>query len=354
MLVDPMTGVPREVSITALQQVDDDARELLEAELQRQQLETRTRPCTTLAELDAELRRTRRVAAGAARAVGVEVAALATSPLPARPSPTPSERYQRMAQRFGVLADEQLTCGCHIHVQINSGEEGVAVLDRIRVWLPVLLALSANSPFWQGQDSGYASFRSEIWRRWPSAGPTEIFGSHAGYEAAIQEILGTQTVLDTGMIYFDARLSQNAPTVEVRVCDVCLLNDDVVLLASLARGLVEMAARQWRAGRSPPRARVELLRLSSWRAARYGLAGELIRPSTACPAPARTVVAELMDHVRPALADAGDLSIVCDLLAALLARGSGASAQREIHRRTGSLSAVVAQAVAHTVGGAGR
>lgn len=352
LLVDPTTGVPREVSIAALQQVDDDAREVLEAELQRQQLETRTRPCATLAELDAELHRTRRLAAGAARAVGVEVAALATSPLPARPNPTPSERYQRMAERFGVLADEQLTCGCHIHVQINSGEEGVAVLDRIRVWLPVLLALSTNSPFWQGQDSGYASFRSEIWRRWPSAGPTEIFGSHPGYEAAVQEMLGTQTVLDTGMIYFDARLSQNVPTVEVRVCDVCLLSDDVVLLASLARGLVEMAAREWRAGRPPPRARVDLLRLSSWRAARFGLEGELIRPTTACPAPTRTVVAELVDHVRPALADAGDLPVVQDLLAALLARGSGASAQREIHRRTGSLSAVVAHAVAHTVGGA--
>ncbi len=352
LLVDPATGVLREVSIATLRQVDDEVKDVLEAELQRQQLETRTQPCSTLAELHAELHRTRRLAARAARAVGVEVAALATSPLPAQPSPTPSERYQRMAERFGVLANEQLTCGCHIHVQVDSGEEGVAVLDRIRVWLPVLLALSANSPFWQGQDSGYASFRSEIWRRWPSAGPTELFGSHAAYEAAVQEMLDTGTVVDIGMIYFDARLSQKFPTVEVRVCDVCLFSDDVVLLVSLARGLVETAVREWRSGQPPPQARAGLLRLSSWRAARFGLEGELVRPGTACPAPARTVVADLVDHVRPALADAGDLPVVRDLLAALLARGSGASAQREIYRRTGSLSAVVEQAVGHTVGGA--
>lgn len=350
LLVDATTGVPRAVSVPVLRRADDDAQEVLEAELQRQQLESRTEPCSSLAELDVELRRTRRIAADAARAVGVEVAALATSPLPVRPSPSPSERYQRLIERFGVVADEQLTCGCHIHVQVDSAEEGVAVLDRIRIWLPVLLALAANSPFWQGQDTAYASFRSQIWGRWPSAGPTEAFGSHAGYEAAVQAMLDTGTVLDRGMIYFDARLSQSFPTVEVRVGDVCLFSDDAVLLAALTRGLVETAAREWRAGQPPPRARIDLLRLASWRAGRFGLDGELVRPGTTRPAPVRTVLADLVGHVRPALADAGDLPVVDELLAGLLARGGGARVQREVQHRTGSLSAVVAHAVARTVG----
>jgi carboxylate-amine ligase len=349
LLVDPATGVPREVALCALRRVDDDAQEVLQAELQRQQLETRTRPCSSLVELEAELRRTRRVAAEAARAVGVEVAALGTCPLPARPTPTPGERYRRMVERFGVLSDEQFTCGCHIHVEVDDGEEGVAVLDRIRVWLPILLAMSANSPFWQGHDTGYASFRSQVWGRWPSAGPTETFGSYAGYEAAVAAMLDTRTVLDTGMIYFDARLSQHLPTVEVRVCDVALFSGDTVLLAALTRALVETAAREWRSGRPPPRARVDVLRLAGWRAARYGLTDALVHPATGRPAPARTVVTELVDHVRPALADAGDLAVVQELLPTLLARGNGARVQREIHRRTGSLSAVVAHAVLHTV-----
>jgi YbdK family carboxylate-amine ligase len=331
-----------------LQQADGD--EVLDAELQRQQLETSTSPCSSLSELRAELCRTRRVAAKAARAVGVEVAALATSPLSVRPTPTPSDRYRRMAERFGQLADEQLTCGFHLHVQVNSPEEGVAVLDRIRVWLPVLLALSANSPFWQGHDSSYASFRSLVWGRWPSAGPTETFGSYASYEAAVQGMLDTMTVLDRGMIYFDGRLSQKSLTVEVRVCDVSPNTDDVVLLTALARGLVETAVREWRAGRPPPRARVDLLRLASWRAARYGLTGDLVHPGTGRPAPAGTVAAHLVEHVRPALADAGDLTVAEDLLAALLARGTWAEAQREIHRHTGDLAAVVMQATAHTIG----
>jgi carboxylate-amine ligase len=290
LLVDPVTGAPRAVSGAALRQADGDSQEVLEAELQRRQLETHTRPCSSLTELDAELRRTRRVAAEAARAVGVEVAAIGTSPLPTRPNPTPGERYQRVVARFGVLSDEQLTCGSHVHVQVDSGEEGVAELDRIRVWLPVLFALSTNSPFWQGQDTGYAGFRSPLWGRWPSAGPTEIFGSHPGYRAAVQAMLDTGTVRDTGMVYFDARLSENVPTVEVRVCDVCLFREDAVLLAALARGLVETAAREWRAGRAPPWTRVDVLRLASWRAARYGVDGELVGPGTGRPAPAPAAI----------------------------------------------------------------
>ena len=112
--------------------------------------------------------------------VGVQVAALATSPIPVEPEPTTKPRYRRMAGAFGLTAQEQLTCGCHVHVQIDSDEEGVAVLDRIQPWLAGLLALSGNSPFWQGLDSSYASFRYQAWGRWPCSGPTGWFGSARG------------------------------------------------------------------------------------------------------------------------------------------------------------------------------
>ena len=125
--------------------------------------------------------------------------------------------------------------------------EGVAVLDRIRGWLPCLLALSANSPFWQGHDSGYASFRSQVWGRWPSAGPTGLFGSAETYHATTRAMIASRTILDLGMVYFDARLSAQHPTVEVRVADVCLDADDAVLMAGLVRALVDTAARSWRA-----------------------------------------------------------------------------------------------------------
>src|ERR671914_1133616 len=129
-------------------------------ELQQQQIEVKTRPAATLAELSDELRDGRRRADDLAVRTGARIAALATSPLPVTPETSPDSRPRAMARHFGLTTAEQLTCGCHVHVEVASDDEGVGVLDRARVWLPVLLALSANSPFWQGVDSGYASFRS--------------------------------------------------------------------------------------------------------------------------------------------------------------------------------------------------
>jgi carboxylate-amine ligase len=346
LLVDPDSGQALSLSGAVLRAAPD-SDEALTAELTRQQVETNTRPCSSLDELACEVRRWRRAAGEAAELRGARVAALATSPLPVDPSISSSARYHRMVEEFGVLAEEQLTCGCHVHVQIDSESEGVAALDRIRGWLPCLLALSTNSPFWQGQDSGYASFRSQVWGRWPSAGPTELFGSAENYHATTKAMLRSETVLDLGMVYFDARLSQENPTLEVRVADVCLLADDVVLLAALARALVETAARSWRAGVPAPPIRTEVLRLASWRAARSGLDGSLVAP-TGRPAPAPQVIRSLIDHVRPALADHGELDVVDELVDTVLKRGNGTAAQRQIYRRSGQLTDVVAHAVQAT------
>ena len=318
--VEPSTGEPGAV-------------QPLEFELQKQQLEIDTRPCHSLDELGRELRRCRALAAAAAARAGVTVAALGTSPVAVHPEVVPTSRYQAMAAAFGLTAHEQLTCGCHVHVGISSAEEGVAVLDRIQPWLATLLALSANSPFWQGADSAYASFRYQAWGRWPSSGPTGQFGSAQAYQATVQQMIDTRTLLDPGMVYFDARLSRHYPTIEVRIADVCQHADDAVLIAALVRGLVETEARNWQAGRPARPVRTEQLRLAAWRASRDDV---LIDPVTFRPDKAAAVTALLVEHVRDALADAGDTRLVTDLLDAVLYRGNGAAAQRSEYQRRGA------------------
>jgi carboxylate-amine ligase len=325
---------------------DEDSAAHLMPELKAQQIELGTRVCSTLAEIDAELRFWRGRADAAAATVGGRVAALATSPVAVEPIPTVGDRYARMLDAFGLTAQEMLTCGCHVHVSVEDEDEGVAVLNRIRVWLPVLTALTANSPFWQGVDTGYASYRSRAWQRWPSAGPTEVFDDAAGYHRLIDAVLATDTVLDDGMVYFDARLSEKWPTVEVRTADVALRVEDAVTLAGVVRGLVETAAREARAGIAPPPVAAQVLRLAAWRAGRSGLSGDLVHPCTGRPAPAAAVVDALLAHIRPALSDAGDEQRVSDGLAAILRRGTGADLQRRVHRETGGdLGAVVRTAV---------
>ena len=252
-----------------------------------------------------------------------------------------------MVDTFGEVARDGGTCGMHVHVEVESDEEGVAVIDRITAWLPTLLALSANSPFARGRDTGYASWRSQVWTRWPSAGPTEQFGSVEGYRAASRMLLETGAARDDGMLYFDARLSATQPTVEVRVCDTCTDPADAVVIAALVRGLVETAAREWGAGRPVPRWRAEALRAAHWRAARYGLSDDLVHPVERRLRPARGVMAALLARVGPALTDVGDLDLVRGGLDRVLAQG-GAARQRAAYERTGSVEAVVDDLIERT------
>lgn len=321
----------------------------LEAEFMEEQLETATHPRRELSDLATEIRAGRERAQTAADRVGAQVAALATSPWPFEGTTVARLRYLEARAKFGLTAREQLTSGCHVHVAVADDAEGVAVLDRIGPWLSVLLALSANSPFWQGEDSGFASYRSQVWARWPTSGPARAFGSPEAYHEAVENLVATGTILDQDMVYFDARLSSRYPTVEVRIADVCLDADTATLLGALARGLVETAAREAADGLPAPVLRTELLRTAAWRAGRSGLSDDLLSPLTWRPAGAHDVVGQLVAHVRDALVDAGDLDAVTDLLGRLWASGDGATRQRAWQAAgDGDLRVVVDRAVAAT------
>ncbi|TDE92756.1 YbdK family carboxylate-amine ligase [Occultella glacieicola] len=354
LLVDGETGVARALAPRVLRPFDEPDEDAeggsLVAELQREQVETDTPPRIEMADLLTDLTSWRHTADRAARAAGARVAALAISPLPVRPTTAPKARYAQMVERFGMSASDLLICGQHVHVRIDSEDEAVAVLDRLRVWLPTLLALSANSPFADGRDTSYASYRSQSLTRWPLSGPTDVHGSAAAHEQMITDALATEVLLDAGMLYFDARASRRFPTVEVRVTDICQDVADAVLIAALIRGLVETAARDWAAGTPPPDVPTRMIRLANWQAARHGMAQNLLEPVTSRPRPAGEVVTALVEHVRPALTDSGDLDLVLEGVARIGSRGTGADLQRRTLERTGDLAEVVAAAARRTIG----
>lgn len=352
LLVDRETGRPRSVSAQVLHRVDvrDPRGGSLAHELHQQQVETDTAPEHDLTRLESDLRAWRDKVRSAGLEEGSQPIASGTSPLPMESKVVHDERFEVMAEHFGLTVDEQLSCGCHVHVAVHSPDEAVGVLDRVRVWLPSLLALSANSPFWQGRDSGYASFRSQVMMRWPSQGPTELFGTAESYRRHVEAMLATGVLLDEGMIYTDARPSHHQPTLEIRAADVCLDVRDTVLVAALSRGLVETAARSWATGEPPDPTPVSMLRLATWQAARHGLLNDLVDPRNGEPAPARRVVDALVGHVADALRDAGDLALVEAGIDDLFDRGNGAARQRAVLDRTGQLCDVVAVLARVTAG----
>lgn len=319
----------------------------LDHELYRHQLETRTPPTDDLAVLREELVRTRRVAADAAAGAGLLTAAAGSIPLHSGdPHATRDDRYHAMIDLFGEVARPGGTCGMHVHVEVGSDEEGIRVIDGITPWLPVILAISANSPYHHGRDTHYASWRWQVWTQWPSAGPTEPFGSPEGYRDVSDRLIASGAARDAGMLYFDARLAQNFPTVEVRISDVCTDPDDAVLITALVRGLAERFLPA-DVRPAPARWRVEMLRAAQWRAARHGLSEGLLDPGTGRVAPAREVVERLVAEVRDQLEDNGDTDLVTSGVARVLAE-SGSARQRAAYERSGSILGVVDDLVERT------
>lgn len=316
----------------------------VEHEFKRAQIEAATSPHERISDLLRDVEGGRHEIARRAAARDSVVTALATDPAAGVAVTTKDDRYERMVALYGTVADSQLACGLHVHVSIASNDEGVQVIDRLRPWLPVLLAMSANSPYYQGRDTGYASFRSVMWGLWPTSGPTELFGDYASYRAVADQLIATGAAIDEGMIYFDARLSSRYPTVEIRVMDIPALSADVALLAALCRALVETAAGEAERGRSPAGHSRAVLRAMTWQASRHGISEQLVPADGSPPAPAAQVVADLVEHVRPALESSGDVELVQRGVADLLARGGGASMQRNAFARRGSFTDVVAAA----------
>jgi carboxylate-amine ligase len=299
-------------------------------ELMRFQLETITGVCTSLDELRAELAEHRVAAAGVAERLGSRLVASGTAPYgsPGLACLTDGPRYLELARRFAAIVAVSGTGGYHVHVGVASRELGVQVLARLRPWLPQLLALSVNSPIADGHDTGWASRRYPLQGRWPTARPPPVCACAADYDAEVVDVIQRGEALDERGVYFLARLSPRYPTVEVRIADVCLDIGTAVLLAGLARALVDTAAEEARRGAPVavvPDSRIAAAALA---AARHGLTGPGLDPWSGAVVAQRTLVDRVLAHTRAALERSGDAEEIGALLRALHERGPGEARQR--------------------------
>ena len=329
--------------------------EHVQPELYLSQIEIGTPICQTLAEVRAELVRLRGEVIAAAERDGHRIAAAGTHPFShwEEQQLTPKARYVGIAQDYQQLAREQLIFGCHVHVGISDREAAIQIMNRARPWLAVLLALSANSPFWLGSDTGYNSFRTEVWRRWPMAGTPHVFDSRAEFDRLVESLVQTESIEDGTKIYWDVRPSARFETLEFRVTDVCPTVDEAVLVAGLARALARTCHAEAASGKEIEHARPELLRAAKWRAARYGLDADLIDVATERAVPAAELVEKFLAHLRPALEEHEEWQEISALAHQVVARGNGARRQREAYMKAERYEDVVDFIIEETKPGSG-
>ena len=325
-------------------------------ELRVSQVEVTSSVCRTLAEVRSELSRLRGGVIEAAEREEARIVAASTHPFSRwQEQPiTPKERYKNLLESYERLTREQLAFGFHVHVGVGDREAALEVMNRLRLWLAPLLALSANSPFWAGEDTGYASFRTQVWGRLPTAGPPAPFESLAEHDALLEALVESGATLDAAGVYWDVRLPQKLDTIEIRVADVCARMDEAVMLAGLSRALVRTCRENAENDEPYPKARPELVRAAHFMASRHGLDADLVDLEAGRAVPARMMIDKTLAFARPALEDFGDWDEVSSLVRDLVeGEGNGASRQRRTYERTGRLEDVVDMLVEETARGTG-
>ncbi|MFF3290408.1 glutamate--cysteine ligase [Streptomyces sp. NPDC003023] len=326
--------------------------DLVSGEFHEGQLEVRTPPCQDTDELMRQLTAVRAAARDACGPDGLCPCATGTPVIGGEGARVLGDhpRYRAGVRQFGTMLDDFTVCSAHVHVRVPDRELAVLAGNHLRPWLPLLVAMSANSPFFEGRDTGYASWRIVVRGRFPALGAPPYVDSLADYERLTAALQESEAMLDANLPFWDVRPNPRFPTLEIRVMDVPVDVADTVALTALVRALVVRSVERVRRGDAGPRTCGELLRAAYWRAARDGWPGSGVDALTGRVLPFETQARRLVDHVRPQLEEYGDAECVAAFLRRLREQGCGAQRQRASWARRSRLTDVVDDLLAGTSG----
>ena len=298
-------------------------------EFLRSQIEVGTRPCRTLAEARADLRRLRSGVVASAAQFGLAPIAASTHPF-ARAGQAPHtdrERYHTLARDLAGVGRRLLISGMHVHIGIEDDEQRIDLMNQLRYFLPHLLVLTTSSPFWEGEDTGLKSWRLAIFRELPRTGLPGRFNSWDEYRQTVDVLVRAKVMEDASKIWWDLRPSARFPTLEMRITDICTSSEDAVTVAALFMCIARMLHRLRRNNQSWRSYPVFLLEENRWRAQRYGLSGSLFDFGRGELVPYADLLEEILAIVQE---DAVDLGCLEEVQGAWRILAEGTSADRQL------------------------
>ncbi len=334
MVIDPVTReLKSHLEFELLSRGKAVLEEHVKPEMHGSMLEIGTPVCQDVNDLYDQLRRIRSVVRYLTAQNGLKFGASSTHPFSHwdKQEIYPDERYKLMVEDMQLLARALVIFGMHVHVGIENRETQIQIMNEMRYFLPHILALTVNSPFWTGYETGLKSYRSKVFERFPRTGMPDSFQSYGEYEAFVDLLVRTNCIDNGKRIWWDIRPHPNFPTLEIRICDLPMTLDETVAIAALIQAVAAKLFTLYRKNLSFRVYSRALIMENKWRAVRYGLDGKLIDFGRQQEKSARDLIRELLVFVDDVVDDLGSREHI-ERINHILDDGTGAARQLRVYR----------------------
>lgn len=341
-VIDPetreLTSHDQQIVVEAAKVLD----EQVKAEMHQAVVEVGTNICKDISEARTEVTHLRRSISSIANNLGFRIGAAGTHPFSEweKQLLTPNPRYEQIINELQDTARSNLIFGLHVHIGMEDKGIGMHISNAMRYFLPHLYALSTNSPFWEGRNTGFKSFRSKIFDKFPRTGIPGAFANFADYENYINILVKTNCIDNPKKIWWDIRLHPFFPTLEVRICDVPMTIDETICIAALIQAIVAKLHKLKTQNLSFIVYHRALINENKWRASRYGIEGKMIDFGKECEVPFRLLMNELLEFIDDVVDDLGSRKEV-EYIHEIMKNGTGADRQLAIFDETKDLTKVV-------------
>lgn len=327
-------------------------KEEMKRELHAPVVEIGTPICADIGEVRRELTRLRGEMIGLARQHGLRIASAGTHPFThwSNVAITRSSHYDSLIEDLQLVARANLIFGLHVHVGVEDDEARIAIMNGVRYFLPHIFALSVNSPFWTGINTGWKSYRSKVFERFPRTGLPDYFGSWGAYTEFVNTLIATGCIADGKKIWWDVRAHPYYPTLEYRICDAQMRVDEAICLAAFFQAVTYKLWKLYDANLGWRLYRRSLINENKWRAARFGLDGKLIDLGKKIEVPTEHLLIELLEFVDDVVSELGVREEIL-YVHEILRRRTGADRQLAVYEESKSLQAVVAYMIGETEAG---
>ncbi|WP_295120914.1 carboxylate-amine ligase [uncultured Chitinophaga sp.] len=342
MVMDPQTRELKSHEQKIVEQAHKVIKDQVKAEMHQAVVEVGTRICKNIQEAHEDVVLLRKTITQIAGDLGFTIGASGTHPFSKWEAQliTDHPRYFELVNEMQDAARSNLIFGLHVHVGMQNREMALHIANSVRYFLPHIFALSTNSPFWEGRNTGFKSFRTKVFDKFPRTGIPDYFASIEEYDNYIKLLVKTNCIDNAKKVWWDLRVHPFFDTVEFRICDIPLTVKETITLAALFQAVCAKIYKLRNQNLNFIIYNRALVNENKWRASRYGLDGNLIDFGKEMEVNARALIYELLDFVDDVLDDLGTRSVV-ENTANILTNGTGADKQLEVFERTGSLPSVV-------------